>query len=132
MYDILSLNEKKLPELKEIAKELKIKGINSLKKQDLVYKILDEQAINPPAKAVIKKTPAKKKPVAKKETSEKKVVAKKEKAVKSTEEKKEEAEQEAPRKPRPRKEVMAEKAARDAAAAWAFNRIAAKVRLHHQ
>ena len=50
MHDISSLNEKKLPELKEIAKELKIKGINSLKKQDLVYKILDEQAVNPPAK----------------------------------------------------------------------------------
>lgn len=45
MYDILELSKKLLPELKEIAKELKIKRAESLKKQDLVYKILDQQAI---------------------------------------------------------------------------------------
>ena len=45
MYDILELSKKLLPELKEIAKELKIKRIESLKKQDLIYKILDQQAI---------------------------------------------------------------------------------------
>ena len=47
MYDILALNEKKLEELKEIAKGLNIKKITSLKKQELIYKILDEQAVNP-------------------------------------------------------------------------------------
>ena len=45
MYDILELNQKLLPELREIAKELKIKRVESFKKQDLVYKILDTQAI---------------------------------------------------------------------------------------
>ncbi|WP_340113205.1 transcription termination factor Rho [Maribellus mangrovi] len=45
MYDILELNKKLLPELKEIAKELKIKRVDSFKKQDLIYKILDTQAI---------------------------------------------------------------------------------------
>ena len=45
MYDILELSKKLLPELREIAKELKIKRAESLKKQDLVYKILDQQAI---------------------------------------------------------------------------------------
>ncbi|HRX10257.1 MAG TPA: Rho termination factor N-terminal domain-containing protein, partial [Draconibacterium sp.] len=45
MYDILELNKKLVPELREIAKELNIKKIESLKKQDLVYKILDTQAI---------------------------------------------------------------------------------------
>ncbi len=45
MYDILQLNEKLVTELKEIAKQLGIKGANSLTKQDLVYKILDEQAL---------------------------------------------------------------------------------------
>jgi transcription termination factor Rho len=45
MYDILELSKKLLPELKEIAKELKIKKAESLKKQDLIYKILDQQAI---------------------------------------------------------------------------------------
>lgn len=45
MYDILELNKKLLPELREIGKELKIKRVESYKKQDLVYKILDTQAI---------------------------------------------------------------------------------------
>jgi transcription termination factor Rho len=45
MYDILELNKKLVSELKEIAKELKIKKVESLRKQDLVYKILDQQAI---------------------------------------------------------------------------------------
>jgi len=51
MYDILELNKKLLPELKEIAKELKIKRTELLKKQDLVYKILDAQAIQEAEKA---------------------------------------------------------------------------------
>ncbi|MBA7561887.1 Transcription termination factor Rho [subsurface metagenome] len=45
MYDILELNKKLAPELREIAKQLQIKRVDSLKKQDLVYKILDQQAI---------------------------------------------------------------------------------------
>ncbi|MBK5203587.1 MAG: transcription termination factor Rho [Prolixibacteraceae bacterium] len=45
MYDIIELSKKLLPELKDIAKELKIKKIESFKKQDLIYKILDTQAI---------------------------------------------------------------------------------------
>ena len=45
MYDILELSKKLLPELKDIAKALKIKKAESLKKQDLIYKILDHQAI---------------------------------------------------------------------------------------
>lgn len=45
MYDIIELSRKLLPDLKEIAKELDIKKIESFKKQDLIYKILDIQAI---------------------------------------------------------------------------------------
>ncbi|PIF06701.1 MAG: transcription termination factor Rho [Draconibacterium sp.] len=45
MYDILELNKKLLPELRGIAKNLKIKRVESFKKQDLIYKILDTQAI---------------------------------------------------------------------------------------
>ncbi|WP_075591533.1 transcription termination factor Rho [Labilibacter marinus] len=45
MYDILELNKKLLADLKDVAKELKIKRVDSFKKQDLIYKILDEQAI---------------------------------------------------------------------------------------
>jgi transcription termination factor Rho len=45
MYDIIELSRKLLPDLKEIAKELDIKKVESFKKQDLIYKILDTQAI---------------------------------------------------------------------------------------
>ncbi len=45
MYDIIELSRKLLPDLREIAKELNIKKIESYKKQDLIYKILDTQAI---------------------------------------------------------------------------------------
>ena len=45
MYNIIHLNDKDLSELQVIAKELGIKKTDSLKKEDLVYKILDEQAI---------------------------------------------------------------------------------------
>ena len=45
MYDILELSKKLLPELRDIARELKVKKPESLKKQDLIYKILDQQAI---------------------------------------------------------------------------------------
>ncbi|NOR76626.1 MAG: transcription termination factor Rho [Draconibacterium sp.] len=45
MHDILELNKKLLPELRRIAKELNIKRVESFKKQDLIYKILDTQAV---------------------------------------------------------------------------------------
>ena len=45
MYNIIQLNDKNLSELQVIAKELGIKKADSYKKEDLVYKILDEQAI---------------------------------------------------------------------------------------
>lgn len=45
MFDILELNKKLLTELRQIAKDLNVKRVESFKKQDLIYKILDEQAI---------------------------------------------------------------------------------------
>ena len=45
MYNIIQLNDKDLSELQTIAHELGIKKTDSLKKEELVYKILDEQAI---------------------------------------------------------------------------------------
>ncbi len=47
MYDIIELNGKLVPELKEIAKELTIPKYEKLPKQELIYKILDQQALNP-------------------------------------------------------------------------------------
>lgn len=45
MYNIIQLNDKNLSELQSIAQELGIKKTDSYKKEELVYKILDEQAI---------------------------------------------------------------------------------------
>lgn len=45
MYDIIELNAKSQDDLFAIAKELSIKKAESFSKEDLVYKILDEQAI---------------------------------------------------------------------------------------
>ncbi|MEZ4907253.1 MAG: transcription termination factor Rho [Saprospiraceae bacterium] len=46
MYDILQLNEMLVPELKELAKSLGLKNLNKITKQDLIYLILDNQAIS--------------------------------------------------------------------------------------
>jgi transcription termination factor Rho len=46
MYDILQLNDMIVSELQEIADGLKIKGYKGLNKQDLIYKILDAQAVS--------------------------------------------------------------------------------------
>ena len=45
MYNIIQLNDKEVSELQSIAKELGIKNAESMKKDELVYGILDEQAI---------------------------------------------------------------------------------------
>lgn len=45
MYNIIQLNDKTLSELQIVAQELGIKKADSLKKEELVYRILDEQAI---------------------------------------------------------------------------------------
>ena len=50
MYTTDELNDKLLSELKNITEELEIKGASKLSKQDLIYKILDEQAISKPKK----------------------------------------------------------------------------------
>ena len=45
MYDILQLNDMLVPELLDIAEQLKIPNSKKLDKQALIYKILDSQAI---------------------------------------------------------------------------------------
>ncbi len=59
MYDILQLNEMLVPELKDIAEKLGFKGYKRMNKQELIYKILDEQALVGESKGD-KKTDAKK------------------------------------------------------------------------
>lgn len=61
MFEISDLKAKKLPELQDIAKSLKVPKFKTLKKLDLVYQILDYQAANPnKVKEVLKdESPAK-------------------------------------------------------------------------
>lgn len=48
MYDIIELNSKLLNELREIARSLNIPKVNTLKKEDLIFKILNYQATQQP------------------------------------------------------------------------------------
>lgn len=69
MYDKKELESKLLSELRVIAKDFKIKKVDSYKKQDLIYQILDFQAANP-SEAVVKKEQSEQK--VKRETRERK------------------------------------------------------------
>ncbi|MBK9257384.1 MAG: transcription termination factor Rho [Saprospiraceae bacterium] len=85
MYDILQLNDMLVPELKEVAEKLGLDNYKKLSKQDLVYKILDEQALSgkkqeqkakPAAAAKTQEPPVKKgRPAAKKEEKTESIVA---------------------------------------------------------
>ena len=70
MFEISDLKSKKLPELQEIAKGLKVPKFKTLKKLDLVYQILDLQAANPKVAAAI--APAKTETVEASKSSEEK------------------------------------------------------------
>lgn len=122
MYNIIQLNDKEVSELQSIAAELGIKKTDSLKKEELVYKILDEQAIagatkkvaadklkeerknekqkrKPSAKDSTDKTTAKKEqPKAEKQPKEKEQVKATAKAAKASEEKQPKATAEKPAK----------------------------------
>ena len=51
MYDIVALNDMLVSDLKEIAVKLGIADLENMRKQDLIYKILDVQALNPVTEA---------------------------------------------------------------------------------
>ncbi|MCB0650364.1 MAG: transcription termination factor Rho [Saprospiraceae bacterium] len=68
MIDILQLNDMLVPELKELAEKLGLKGYKKFNKQELIHKILDQQAVvgastppseegkNPPKKKIISRS----------------------------------------------------------------------------
>lgn len=62
MLDILQLNDMLVPELKALAEKLGLKSYKSLSKQDLIYKILDHQAINGKDNVVVDEKPKAEKP----------------------------------------------------------------------
>jgi len=70
MYDILQLNDMLVPELLDIAEQLKIPQAKKLEKQDLIYKILDKQAVqNSDGAAGKEEKPARQKRIVKTSTS---------------------------------------------------------------
>ncbi len=89
MYDIIELNNKLVGELREIAKELEIPKVEKLLKQDLIYKILDQQALTPQKiekeKPVAKEKQQEEKPEAKKSRSRKPKATKTSEQVKKSE-----------------------------------------------
>jgi len=101
-YDIIQLNEMIVPELQDLAKKLDVKAVKGLSKQDIIYKILDAQALQTSGATAAaskedkeekstKKTRTKKAPVKNKKDdapSDKKAPAKKKAAKKKVETKK--------------------------------------------
>lgn len=85
MYDILQLNDMLVPELRDLAEKLNMKSYKRLSKQDLIYKILDHQAITEAPSTEDPATDERPKPKrgrpakAKQETKDDKPKAKKEK-----------------------------------------------------
>ncbi len=69
MYNIDELNVRLLSELKDIAEKLEVKNFKKLAKQELIYKILDVQAVSPEKVKEVRKDDA---PKEKKEAEPKK------------------------------------------------------------
>ena len=65
MYNIEELNLKLLSELKEVAEQLGAKNYKRLAKEELIYKILDQQAVTPEEKLPESEKPERKKPAPK-------------------------------------------------------------------
>ena len=118
MYDILELKSKLLTELQVIAKDLNIPKFRSLKKMDLIYQILDVQAVDPKkTKAtkitdktvVIDKVAKEDKPKVKKQRAEPilKKVAKEEAVKKSDEAEREDEDEDEEGKTKPTSKTLA-------------------------
>ncbi len=58
-YDILQLNDMLVPELVDVAENLNIRNAGKLDKQTLIYKILDQQAINAGSSSATEEEPKK-------------------------------------------------------------------------
>ena len=65
MYDILQLNDLLVPELLDIAEQQEIANAKNLKKQELIYQILDKQAVMTPEKKTTEVEKPKRKRIAK-------------------------------------------------------------------
>jgi transcription termination factor Rho len=100
MYDIVELNSKKVAELRQIASEFQIPKTDRLLKKELVYKILDFQALNPTKEMLASETKKESRPQQKKRNIP---VAKEQAPDTNSDEKNEDTQKQ--RKPRSRKKV---------------------------
>ncbi len=100
-YDIIQLNEMIVPELQDLAEKLDVKGVKGQSKQDIIYKILDAQALQSSGadKPAEKEKEEEPKPAAKK--AKKKVTKK----VKKSDDSKSEEEKPSPKKKATKKKV---------------------------
>jgi transcription termination factor Rho len=83
MYDILQLNDMLVPELKDLAEKIGLSKYKRLSKQELIYKILDQQAIEKGKNAVEeekKEAPRKPRPTRKRNNPKAKTPPQEEKA----------------------------------------------------
>ncbi len=118
MYDILQLNDMLVPELRELAEQLELKSYKRLNKQELIFKIIDAQALNasssketsvPKAKKVIRKN-AKETADTSDDVVEEEVAVKEEEETAADTNEEEEKEKEVAEEPeRPRKKIILKK-----------------------
>ena len=107
MLDILQLNDMLVPDLKALAEKLELKSYKRLSKQDLIYKILDHQAIN--GKAPVEEEKKKPAPKAKAPRAPRKEVAAKKEVPAKKEAKKEAPKAQAKKETPTKKEAPAKK-----------------------
>jgi transcription termination factor Rho len=91
MYTIQDLNVRLLSELKEIAEEIGLENYKKLPKKELIYKILDYQAVNPsvekkPTESAKESAKEKETPKSKKDSGTRRLNLKRENVKKRTEE----------------------------------------------
>lgn len=107
MYDIIELNSILVADLRQIGKALNIPKSEKLLKQDLIYKILDHQALNP-SKEVLEEEKKRLLDKSRRRKPQKKVIPSKEKVVEEKTKKKTiegKTEEDTKRKGRPKKAV---------------------------
>lgn len=96
MYKIDDLNLKLLSELKEIAEKMSVKNAKKLNKKELVYAILDQQAISPDPIPEVKEKAPKEKSASEEKTISEKEPASEEKPIKRSRLKREKVEKKDP------------------------------------
>lgn len=99
MYDILQLNDMLVPELKDLAERLELKGYKRLNKQELIYKILDHQALSTEPSTPVDEEKPKRRPAPKRGRKPAAKKNEKEEEVSGKEEAKKEEKEKAPEKP---------------------------------